>query len=865
MSPSCPSIFLTNARSVLPKIDELRLCASSTNADIVIVTESWLTDNISDNLISLDKMNVFRCDRRFRRGGGVCVWIKSGFFPRDIVTSSSPSSVEFIAIRISCKRFSMICCAIYVPPGLHKPEHDAIADYITDAFDIFLTSFPDDKLCIAGDFNDFKTDFLVDNFNLISRVGDATRKDALLDQVWMSDDLGDIYPHDADIGPPLGSSDHNCIFLRPTHQSQFDVNYRSMLVWDFRESHVAAFLLRLANTDFKVIAQETSVDDMCTKFYELLWQCFHAIPCEVVTFTPRDKEWLTPILKSLINKRWRAFREKNWRLYQHYKIKVKDEIIKAKRIWCKKQSKSARGLWSIVRSLRGSHVMDPWRHLIGESGGLQELLQQLTYQFCNNFNEEDVHLCPLSDSEWSFRIKVETVFGQLSKLHCGKAVGPDQIPPRLLKIGAQFLCYPLTDIFNASISCKQFPMCFKRAHVCPIPKTRNPSMTDFRPISLLSTLSKVLERIVLEHIKADLFSCYGPEQHAYRPFGSTTSALIDICDRVTLSLDRKDVSHVNMFCLDLSKAFDKLSHHRLINYLNSLGMNHGCLRWLYSYLISRTMCVKIHDVLGPIVTIPSGVPQGSVLGPFLFAAFMGSIHFDHLNVECIKYADDVTLIEPLSSNQVSSVFLEDCMSVFIQKGLSVNQNKCKQLHICHKSDCSASFADSGFTNVNSVKVLGCVFTCRFSWDTHVSHVLKTVSRRLHIIRSMKSFVTTTHLAQIYHALITSVFLYASPSFGLLPSTQLSKMERFQRRAHRLVCGWSGNDSCECNRFPSLGDRFEDAAVELFLRIETNCNHPLHNRLPERLLPSKRLRHPFCNTNRRLNSFFPWTCRLLNSS
>ena len=272
-------------------------------------------------------------------------------------------------------------------------------------------------------------------------------------------------------------------------------------------------------------------------------------------------------------------------------------------MWCHRQSKTARGMWNMVRSLRGSNEKDLFRQLLDETGGLQELLLQLTSKFYSNFNDDNVDLSPLSDQEWNLHITVEAVYDQLSKLHCGKAMGPDQIPPRLLKIGAQFLCYPLADIFNASISLKEFPMCFKRAHVCPIPKTPNPSVCDFRPISLLSPFSKIFEKIVFEHIKHEIFACYGPDQHAYRPLGSTTSALIDICDHVTASLDSRDFSHVNMFCLDLSKAFDKLNHHRLINYLSSQGINHGCLRWLYSYLFPRTMCVKIHDIytFGPII------------------------------------------------------------------------------------------------------------------------------------------------------------------------------------------------------------------------------------------------------------------------
>ena len=231
-----------------------------------------------------------------------------------------------------------------------------------------------------------------------------------------------------------------------------------------------------------------------------------------------------------------------------------------------------------------------------------------------------------------------------------------------------------------------------------------------------------------------------------------------------------------------------------------------------------------------------------------------------MNVKCIKYADDVTLIESLSRNQVSAVTLDDCISIFDQKGLIVNRSKCKQLHVCfNRAPCVND--DCGFTQVNSLKVLGFSLTDRLSWDLHISSVLKTVSQRLHIIRCMKYCVTTEELMLIYHALITSVLCYASPVFGLLPSTQLARLEKFQRRAHRLICGCT----CDCGGFPPLSGRFEDTAVELLLRAEANQDHPLHSFVPGRLPTTNHFRNPVSNTNRRLNSFIPWACRLFNSS
>ena len=844
-------------------MDELRLSVTALDAHVIIVTESWLSSDIDDDLLGIANFEIFRCDRNVRKGGGVCVWSDSRFRPHMVSNAFSvPSCLECVAIRLFCGTFSLLCCAVYIPPGLRKFDHDIISEFLTIELDKLLTLFPHDKIVIAGDFNDFSTSHLIDSFCLVNRVDAPTRNHSILDQILIHDSLCDSYPSMACVGPPLDRSDHNSIILRAASLSQFsEYGRRQAVVWDYRESNMHQFLKCLSTTDFKSIVNESSVDNMCSRFYELLAYPLSQVPHDIVYFSSNDKPWMTPLLKSLINKRWIAYREGNWPLFRHYKSKVRFEILKAKRIWCHKQSQTTRGLWNVVRSMRGTTSKDQWLHLLQETGSLPQLLIALTKELSSNFNTGQVDLLPFSDQEWNMHISPETVYEHLSKLKCCKAIGPDNVPARLLKVGARFLCDPLATIFNLSIRTKTFPLCFKRAHVCPIPKNSNPSIQDFRPISLLSPLSKVFERIVFENIKLQLFSCYGSHQHAYRPLGSTTTALIDLCEQITKSLDSKDVSHVNVFCLDLSKAFDQLQHNRLLNYLRTNGFNHGFLRWLQSYLSFRSMRVKVMNTFGPVFDIPSGVPQGSVLGPFLFAAFMGAVDFSHINnVHCVKYADDVTLVEPLLGNNKSLVTLDDCVVAFTENGLNVNRAKCKQLHVCFRRSLSCENDVSGFPCVQSLRILGVHFTDRLTWETHISNILKIVSQRLYVVRCMKSSVCKDELIRIYHAINTAVIFYASPVYGLLPSTLLAKLERFQRRAHRLICG----AECNCDGFPPIRNRFQTSALKILLRAESDSSHPLHPFVPERLPSTRRFRNPPVSTTRRLNSFFPWTCRTFNS-
>ena len=365
---------------------------------------------------------------------------------------------------------------------------------------------------------------------------------------------------------------------------------------------------------------------------------------------------------------------------QGYILKVKHEILKAKLLWVERQRQTSKGMWNVVSEVRGKRCKDPVSTLLQEYPNVQELLQHLTSEFIGNFNsEEDVQLQSLDDVPWNFFISPENVLQKLKQINPRKAVGPDLIHAKLLIVSAHLICKPLSAIFNRSISCKSFPSAFKFGFVYPVPKKPKPSVKDFRPISILPVLGKVFEKLVLERVRDDLIACYNPHQHAYRPHGSTTSALIDIHDHVTKLLDLKSTQAVRMICLDLSKAFDGLQFHRLVNFLNTKGVDHGFLGWLTSYLTSRQFRVKTKGALGPLVKIQSGVPQGSVLGPYLFAAFMGCIDFDVYNVFSVQYADDVTLIESLNVGKPDVISLAYIASQFSNAGLKLNSQKCKQI------------------------------------------------------------------------------------------------------------------------------------------------------------------------------------------
>ena len=853
-----PNVMLLNARSVFNKLNELSSLVYSMKPSIVAITETWLRPCIPNDVLQLSGYVLHRMDRQGRIGGGVCVWIKCNF-PSHLIYAScpAPTCAEILFTKIPSLR--LLVCVAYIPPNLSSAEKLCITDFLQNAFDEQLSLCPELQLIVTGDFNDFDSSFLRSFFNMENRVTLPTRGDSLLDQIWISSALSSHYASCAEVGPPLGTSDHRTIFLKTKSHSTV-VSERIIKFRDYRSSNLAQFIERLSYADFSSVTHESSVDIKCSAFYQILEDAASCIPVDFIILSDRDKPWITPLLKLLINKRWNAYRCKDWPRYDHYKRKVKNELIKAKRIWANRQLDSSRGMWNIVKELRGKKNVSLNRQPSNQ-GDMDNMLLTLTTNFQANFNDQlDAMLQTINDDGlWEPQISVSDVERELMSLNERKSVGSDSVDAKLLRVGAPWLAPLLHDIFMCSIRTKSFPSRWKLADVVPIPKNSSPSTKDYRPISLLPVVSKLFEKLILKSVKKSLLELYGPQQHAFRPLGSTSSALTKLHDHITRSLDKSDVHAVRVVCLDFAKAFDKIHHKRLVNYLYESGLSGSFMLWLHDYLTDRRMRVRFNGSLGPTFEVVSGVPQGSVLGPYLFASFMGSLN-RAVDANMVIYADDVTLIEELNDDHTSELEKLPAIELWVTENcFSLNYLKTKQILFIR----SARQAITNYPRIDLVtnlKILGVLWSNDLTWNLHFENVMRCCSQRLYIIRVLRSFLPKQKLICVYHSLITSILLYAAPLFSWLPTTLEKRLEKFQNRAHRIIC----ENHCECSDFPPLSCVRQRRAVTFLRSCETFPEHPLHDIIPERLPRTGQFRLPVSRTSRRLRSFVPWTCLKANS-
>ena len=162
--------------------------------------------------------------------------------------------------------------------------------------------------------------------------------------------------------------------------------------------------------------------------------------------------------------------------------------------------------------------------------------------------------------------------------------------------------------------------------------------------------------------------------------------------------------------------------------------------------------------------------------------------------------------------------------------------------------------------VTNLKILGVLWNNSFTWDKHFENVMKCCSQRLYVIRVLKSILPKPKLVCVYHALITSLLFYAAPLFSWLPTILERKLEKFQNRGHRIICG----SHCNCIDFPTLYCVRERRASTCLKSCETFPNHPLHEAIPNRLPRTGDFCRPVSSTYRRLHAFIPWTCQRVNS-
>ena len=338
-----------------------------------------------------------------------------------------------------------------------------------------------------------------------------------------------------------------------------------------------------------------------------------------------------------------------------------------------------------------------------------------------------------------------------------------------------------------------FPEILKRAHIIPVPKCHNPSIDDFRPISMISCVAKIIEKIALKKWLFTIVPKIKEDQFAFIPRKGqgTVTALTSLVNRMLSFLDSPGA--VRILMIDYSKAFDTLPHRIIINALISFNAPTKLVSWVSSYLENRTQCVRIKDNISSTYIPTSGVPQGGVLSPILFALAVDSLNVQCANSCLIKYADDICLLHFVRKEQDDNLTqeLEHIISWSSSNGLFFNPQKTKLMNIQTKRSLSLApvydtQSNTAIEEVSSAKILGLIIDNKLLWNEHIDYILAKVRKRMYILHTLKQVnAPDCVLWMVYCAIFRSVMSYSYPAWCNISESRYQPLLSFERRVCRM--------------------------------------------------------------------------------
>ncbi|CAG9126421.1 unnamed protein product [Plutella xylostella] len=382
------------------------------------------------------------------------------------------------------------------------------------------------------------------------------------------------------------------------------------------------------------------------------------------------------------------------------------------------------------------------------------------------------------------------------------AVGSDSISRKMVLPILDIILPVISHILNFSISTNTFPSTWKDAQVTPLPKKSNPSFSDYRPISILPFLSKVLERLVHHQlnrflVRNDLMNRY---QSGFRPGHSTVTALVKITDDVRQGMENGELTVLSL--LDFSNAFNTVDFDILLGVLRSLNVSPTVIDWFHSYLHGRRQRIRIEESNSVWCSTTAGVPQGGVLSPLLFAIFINGIS-DNISSSYHLYADDLQIYNQASISDLphaihqTNIDLEHILSWSKDHGLRVNPTKTQVIVL--GSPRFTSLVDLNalppivFNGVHirwskCVKKLGVFMDSAMTWKNQLDEVSRKVFASVGSLRRLRNFLPTATKIVLSQSLLLPILDYADSCYTDLTEEQLNKLERLQNVCIRFIFG-----------------------------------------------------------------------------
>ena len=624
---------------------------------------------------------------------------------------------------------------------------------------------------------------------------------------------------------------------------------------------------------------------------------------------PHDLPWYNSRLRSLkrqvkrkyANAKHQNFNTHAWTSFcqarNHYQEQLKiaeDEYNTKLRQDLNNPSKKTKSWWRTVKYFLNRNqtstipsLLHDGKH-VSDSSSKAEIFNSYFLEQCKLDSATATlpeHTDPPESTLDSLTVTETEVLEVLLSLDTTKASGPDGISAKLLKEAAPVISPSLARLFNLSLSNRLFPSSWKRANVSPLYKKGPENLcNNYRPVSLLSCVGKVLEKIVFKHV----FNFFrdniviSAHQSGFIPGDSTVNQLLLLYHELCLAVDQQ--KEVRIIFLDISKAFDKVWHSGLLYKLKRAGIEGDLHDWFSDYLKNRYQRVVIQGQSSSWGKICAGVPQGSVLGPLMFLIYINDI-VDIVRSKIKLFADDTSLYlnidNPFTAAEIMNSDLSDIDEWSKDWLVTFNALKTDSMLISRKTHQinhpPIHFQGHALQNVTKHKHLGLTIRSDLRWSDHITEICTKSSKLINIMKNLKFTLDRSTLETIYTSFVRPILEYGSPVWNNCTVFDEEKLENIQLNAARIVTGamygTSNAKLYEETGWITLAKRREISKLTLMYKIvnklvpeplcsilrtaSTGGNQTYHTR------QQFNLTHFRARTELFDDSFFPSTVRLWN--
>ena len=816
---------------------EIFLSCLHMSFSVIAITETWLKD-INYDIYNFPGYKHVCKFRPTRQRGGVSIFVQQDInfkIREDLITFDE--DFEGIFIEMDGSNFSenkdIIVACIYRPHGNCQRFNDHMDSTLAK---LCLRN----KLCyFMGDFNlDLlkhtlhrpTADFLdvMYSHSFIPLINRPTRVHTDIERTTITL-IDNIYTNNIDQRHetlsgifPINVSDHYMVW----HISRLQIPLKKptfMLRRQMSEQNRTHFTESLSSIDWTDILNSSDTQDAFTQFHNKYKTCYDkSFPIIKVKYQYNNRQpWLSEDLRTSIRHKNKLYMKSekvptlaNKSSYKSYKKHLNKEMVAAKKhhyqCLLDKHKQNLGKSWKIIKG-----IIDKAGNTSIQSTFLKnDKIISDKKEISEGFNDFFVNMGPnlskkipkVTGNITQFIKRVQnsiflspvlpTEIMKIIKHLKNSSSGWDDINADCFKLSCEYILVPFTHICNLSLQNGIFPDEMKIAKVCPIYKNGNAMLfVQYRPVSVLPVMSKVLEKVMYDRIYNFLqeLDLLYELQFGFRPKYSTYMALTASVEKIISALDKGEFM-IGVF-LDFSKAFDTIDHGILLTKLETYGIRGVAKKWFSSYLSNRYQSVCYNGVTSSRKKISCGVPQGSILGPLLFLIYVNDLAKVCNELFTVMYADDSNLFKNGKSlNNLEHIInksLADISYWLKLNKLSLNIDKTHFIIFRRRKQVISYepkiYIDSKpLSRVQETKFLGVFLDEHLTWHKHVSYITNKMSKGLGILLKVRRYLNKNTLLQLYYTFIYPYLSYCNHVWGNTYSTYLSKLLILQKRIIRII-------------------------------------------------------------------------------